>query len=46
MTTSLGPGPGPSDWLALPKGDEYEHSQNMCLPQYCAAMPEPGASER
>ena len=29
MTTSLGPGPGPSDWLALPKGDEYEHSQNI-----------------
>ena len=27
MTTSLGPGPGPSDWLALPKGDEFEHSQ-------------------
>ena len=25
----LGPGPGPGpDWLALPKGDEYEHSQN------------------
>ena len=29
MTTSLGPGPGPSDWLALPKGDEYEHSHNI-----------------
>ena len=28
MTTSLGPGPGPSDWLALPKGDVCEHSQN------------------
>ena len=29
MTTSLGPGPGPSDWLALPKGDECEHSQSF-----------------
>ena len=28
MTTSLGPGPGPSDWLALPKGDNFEHGQN------------------
>ena len=26
MTTSP-LGPGPSDWLALPKGDEFEHSQ-------------------
>ena len=26
--TSLGPGPGPSDWLALPKGDVFQHSQN------------------
>ena len=28
MTTSLGPGPGPSGRPTLPKGDEYEHSQN------------------
>ena len=28
MTTSLGPGPGPSDWLALPKGDASQYSQN------------------
>ena len=26
--TSLGPGPGPSDWLAVPKGDAFQHSQN------------------
>ena len=45
MTTSLGPGPGPSDWLALPKGDAFQHSQNSAHRSMTPLCQNPGPAK-